>query len=125
MNGYKVEIRECSRELTAKERIIMKDTSNAIKLDEACAEGEKVTFIPTAYAILGIHNEKSENKDYEVFLIETADGNKYVTGSESFFSTFQDIWDEMEGDDSEWGIEAYKLESKNYKGKYFLTCSIC
>ena len=34
------------------------------------------------------------------------------------------IYDEMYGEEETWAIKAYKLDSKNYKGKKFLTCSI-
>lgn len=121
--NYFVQIKETSRELSAKERIAMKDTTNAIKLDTAC-EGTTITIVPAAYAILSIHNEKSDNIDYENYVIIDADNNKYVTGSTAFFSSFKNIWDEMEGETEEWALECYKLDSSNYNGKQFLTCSI-
>lgn len=124
MTGYSVEIKETSRELTAKERIALKDTSNAVKLDQACDE-ETLLITPKAYAVLSIHNEKSDNKDYDNYIIEDMCGTKYVTGSSSFWNSFISIYEEMEGEDEEWSITAYKLDSKNYKGKKFLTCSIC
>ena len=124
MDGYKVTIKETSKELTARERIMLKDTTNAIKLDEA-ADGESPLVItPTAYAVIVIHNEKSDNQDYDNYIITDDAGNKYVTGSESFWSAFKEIWDEMENEDEPYQIEVYKLDSKNYKGKQFITCSI-
>lgn len=123
MSGYSVEIKETSRELSAKERIALKDTSDAIKLDTACDE-DSVVITPVAYAVLGIHNEKSDNKDYENYILQDANGMKYVTGSLSFWNSFMDIYNEMAGESEEWSIKAYKLDSKNYKGKKFLTCSI-
>lgn len=123
MEGYKVSIKESSKELTAKERIMMKDTSNAVKLDEATKDGH-LLITPAAYVILSIHNEKSDNVDYENYLILDKSGNKYVTGSPSFWASFMDIWDEMAEETEEYSIEVYKLDSKNYKGKQFLTCSI-
>lgn len=121
--NYNVTIKETSKELSAKERIAIKDTSDAIKLDIAC-EGDTVTFTPIAYAILSVHNEKSDNVDYENYVITDSDNNKYVTGSNSFFSSFKNIWDEMENETEEWALKCYKLDSKNYNGKQFLTCSI-
>ena len=123
MTGYSVEIKETSKQLSAKERIAIKDTSNALKLDVECEE-DGVIITPVAFAILSIHNEKSDNKDYENYVITDKDGTKYVTGSESFWNAFISIWDEMQEEEEEWGIKAYKLDSKNYKGKKFLTCSI-
>lgn len=124
MTGYSVEIKETNKELTAKERILLKDTSDAIKLDEACVE-EAVIIKPVLYAVLAVHNEKSDNLDYEQYVLQDASGQKYVTGSESFWSSFMDIYVEMEEDEEEdWAIKVYKLDSKNYKGKKFITCSI-
>lgn len=123
MTGYSVEIKETSKQLSAKERIAIKDTSNALKLDIECEE-DGVIITPVAFAILSIHNEKSDNKDYENYVITDKDGTKFVTGSESFWNAFISIWDEMQNEEEEWGIKAYKLDSKNYKGKKFLTCSI-
>ena len=124
MEGYKVTIRETSKELSARERIMMKDTTNATKLDEIVEEDKPLVIKPVAYAVLDVHNEKSDNKDYPNFIIMDEEGNKYVTGSESFWSTFKEIWDEMLNEEESFEIEIYKQESKNYKGKFFLTCSI-
>ena len=123
MTGYAVEIKDTNKELTAREKIRLKDTSDCIKLDEATVAGA-VVITPVAYAVLAVHNEKSDNKDYEVYVIEDKDGTKYVTGSESFFSSFMDIFSDMSGEDEEWQIKAYRLPSKNYANKEFITCSI-
>lgn len=123
MNGYSVSIRESSRELTAKQRIALKDTTNAVKLDEA-TQVEPVIINVDMYAILAIHNEKSENPDYDNYIVVDKNGTKYVTGSASFWSSFMDIFTEMEGDDEEWALKVYRVPSKNYKGKDFITCSI-
>ena len=126
MTNYSVSIKDCSKELTNRERIRIKDTSNAVKLDEAANGDSPLVIEPDYYAVLAVHNEKSENKDYEVYIIVDTSGTKFVTGSTSFFTSFIDIWGEMKDDDSDepWQIEVYKKDSKNYKGKQFLTCSI-
>lgn len=123
MYGYSVAIKESSRELTAKQRIALKDTTNAVKLDEA-TQVEPVIINVDMYAILAIHNEKSENPDYDNYIVVDKNGTKYVTGSASFWSSFMDIFTEMEGDDEEWALKVYRVPSKNYKGKDFITCSI-
>lgn len=125
-NDYSVVISEVSQELTAKERIMLKDTTNAIKLDDLTQETEeKVIITPEIYAVLSIHNEKSEqNKDYKNFIIIDKTGKKYVTSSESFWNSFTDIANEMGGEPEEWSIEVYRVPSKNFKGKEFLNCSI-
>lgn len=123
MTGYSVEIKESSKELSAKERIMLKDTSDAVKLDLACDE-EAVIITPDSFAVLGIHNEKSDNKDYDSYILQDKNGEKYVTGSPSFWDSFMDIYNEMKEETEKWSIKVYKLDSKNYKGKQFLTCSI-
>lgn len=129
MTGYSVKIADASKELTKKERVMLKDTGDALKLDEII-QGEPIIINPDYWVTLMVHNEKSDNVDYSVYLIVDKNGTKYVTGSESFWTTFSDIWDEMtdemtgDGNDEEWQLKCYKLDSKNYKGKQFLTCSV-
>ena len=123
MNGYSVSIKESSRELTAKQRVALKDPTSAIKLDEA-TQVEPVIINVDMYAILAIHNEKSENQDYDNYIVVDKNGTKYVTGSASFWSSFMNIFTEMEGEDEAWTLKVYRVPSKNYKGKDFITCSI-
>lgn len=123
MTGFEAKIREASKELTAKERVKFKDTTNAVQLDDATKENPLV-IAPDFYVILDIHNERSEDKDYVKYIVADKGGNKFVTGSESFFTAFKSIFDEMGGSGDDYEIEVYRLPSKNYKGKEFLTCSI-
>lgn len=125
MNNYKVTIKETSRGLTPRERVKIKDTSEAIKLDEATKSGE-VIITPDFYAILNIHNEKANPQDYENYLIVDKSGTRYITGSPSFWDAFTEIADELTeiGDTEDFQIKVYKMDSKNYKGKQFLTCSL-
>ena len=123
MNGYSVIIKETSKNLTAKERIAIKDTTSAIKLDEA-TQVESVLISPEMFAVLSIHNDKSDNPDYENYIVVDKDGRKFVTGSQSFWTSFMDIWTEMENEDEDWSVLVYRHPSKNYKGKDFITCSI-
>lgn len=123
MTGYSVSIAHASRELTAKERIQLKDTTSAIKLDEV-TQTEEILLYPELYAELDIHNEMSDNVDYKNYIVVDRDGKKYVTGSTSFWTSFMDIAKEMENETEEWGIRVYRMPSKNYKGKEFITCSI-
>ena len=128
MTGYSVEIIESSKELTAREKISAKDFSNATVLDTKLMDANaNIVITPSAYLILNVHNEHSKNdKDYKKYLIIDTAGNKFVTGSESFFTAFKDIFDAMSKDapGEEYSIEVYKKPSKNYQGKHFLTCSI-
>lgn len=129
MDGYKVIVRQVSKEISTKEKIKLKDTSNAIGLDiltqEASFNNEKVIIDVDYFAVLDIHNEKSDNKDYQNVVIIADDGQKYITGSQAFMTSFFDIVEEMiEAGEEDITIEVYRKESKNYKGKDFLTCSI-
>lgn len=130
MENFSAKIVECTHELTARERILLKDTTDARKIDnevDLCMKtGEKFIITPTDYAVLEIHNEKSKDrKDYNNYIILDKDGNKYVTGSPSFWQSFMAIWNEMRSDsDEEFQIHIYKVPSKNYSGKDFITCSI-
>ena len=126
MTGYEVKITESSKELSARERISLKNFDEMIPLDEAVnADTPRLMIDVSGYVVAAVHNEKSDNVDYEKFIIIGKDGQRYITGSQPFFSSFKEIWDEMKGEDEDWGIVAYKRESNNYKGKEFLTCSIC
>lgn len=121
---YEVTIRETSSDLSPRERIKMKDFTNATQLDEACVEGSFI-ITPASYAILDVHNERSkEDKDYTKYVILDSAGNKFITGSNSFFKSLMEIWEEMKPTGEEFSIEVYRVPSKNYKGKFFLTCSI-
>ena len=124
MTGYEVKIGFCSKELTAKERIQLKDTTDAIKLDDATKDGS-IIITPDFYAELIVHNEKAkDNPDYTQAIVIDTDGQKYVTGSNAFWDSFMNIADEMKGESEEWSIKVYRVPSKNYKGKDFITCSI-
>ena len=124
MEGYEVKVKECSKNLTGKERVAIKDISNAVKLDSVVTPNASIEIIPDFTATLDVHNENAENKDYTIFVIVAKDGTKYITSSRSFITSFKGIEEEMMNEEDEWGIEVYKIESKNFKGRHFLTCSI-
>lgn len=125
MEGYNVKVINSTKELTPREKIRVKDFSNATSIDDATMSEGKIV-IPYGYHVtLSVHNEKSDNKDYTKCVVVDANGNKYVTGSESFITTLDEIVEEMlDAGESDFEIEIYRKDSKNYKGKQFLTCSI-
>lgn len=138
---YNVQIEEAksldNHTLTARERIMLKDLGDAIDIVSEIDKSENGSIViqPVFYAILDVHNEYTKetasgdkNTDYTVFVILTADGNKYKTSSESFTETFKDIWEEIAPEVQETGeafeIKCYGIPSKNYKGNNILSCSL-
>ena len=122
---YNVTITESMKELSPKERIrAKKATTTAVKLDEVVTPD--TPFIISAidnYVILSVHNEHAENNDYKVLLI-FGDGQVFSTGSPSFTDSFTDMISELYGTGEEFGVECYKIPSRNYKGKFILTCNV-
>ena len=125
---YKAIVNGASKELTAKEKIMLKDTSNAFSLDELTQEAqfnnEKLILNIDYYVTIDVHNDKADDKDYQQFILVDKEGKKYYTGSTSFINNFIDIFDELTEAGEEVTIEIYRKESKNYKGKEFITCSV-
>lgn len=123
MVGYSVEILESSKELTGKQKIQVKDTTDCIKLDVATKEAP-VTIDVDYYVALLIHNEHSDDKEYKNYIIVDKNGTRYSTGSESFWSTFVGIYEDMSEETEPWQIKVYRMPSKNRPGKDFITCSV-
>ena len=108
---------------------MFKDLGNATKLndlaEEATQTGSKAIITNVKdYAIVAVHNEASDDVDYNNYLIVDGNGDKYYTGSAPFWNSFKSIWDEMAGSGEEWGIQLNLIPSKNYAGKAVLTCSL-
>lgn len=123
--AYSVKIIFCSDdELSVKDRIVLKEMSDNIKLDDVVTSDKSINIKPIRYAVLKVHNENSENKDYEVVVIECEDGFKYQTSSTSFKDKFEDLFSDLKGIEEEWAIKVLKKDSTNYKGKQFLTCTV-
>ena len=112
--GYSVKIYACAREkeLTAKEKIRIKDFTSFPKVEELLKRDDLVK--PVNMITLDVHNETSENTDYKVYMILTTDG-MYYTSSESLAESLTNILDEYEQLESEgdWGIKIEEFKSKN------------
>lgn len=126
MEGYSAKVTYVSKEISAKDKIKLKDTSNAISLDALTQEQEKVLISPSYYAQVDVHNDHSEDKDYTKYIIVDIGGNKYSTGSTSFFTALREIMEDMaeNAPGEEYQIEVFRKPSANYKGKTFITCSL-
>lgn len=122
---YSAKVVEATRELTAKERVAIKMFTDAYQLDGITQNYEDGVLINVDYvAKVAVHNEKSDNKDYNKYIYVDKDGTMYVSGSETLYRAYQEIAEEMEDEDEDWAIKVIRKESSNYKGKYFLTCVI-
>lgn len=127
--NYSATISETSMELTAREKVMFKDTQNAVSLldlakDAKANSAKAIVENIKGYVVLDIHNEKSDDVDYKNYLIVDGNGDKYVTGSASFMNSFLDIYKEMKDEKEPWSIQLNLLPSKNYKDKEILTCSL-
>ena len=127
-NTYSAVIRESSRELTPKERVMYKDTSNAISIVDFAREARnndgKATIDFKDFVVIDVHNDAADNTDYTIFLFIAKNGDKYYTSSEPCWNSFKDIYNEMKESDEDWGIEFNLSPSKKYAGKEILTCSL-
>lgn len=124
MADFSSKVSFISKNIDAKDKIKLKDTTNALKIDELTVDGT-LRISVDYYAIISIHNEKANPKDYEQILIVDTDGQKYVTGSPSFRRALSDIIDDLTDEGiTEYELDCYKRPSKNYAGKSFLTCSL-
>ena len=125
--AYEANIISCTKEHTARERIKLKDMSNALSIDALLQDATDLEIDVDYYAKVAVHNEKSTDKDYEKLVIVATNGTKYVTGSPSFVRSLEDIVSELDaaGEAREpFAITVFRKESKNYSGKYFITCSL-
>lgn len=115
------EIVSCNKELSKRERIMLKDISNALSLEEAANMKTEIT--PVVWSEI---KYTTEEKTYSVFVVLDKAGEKYKTSSNSFWNTFNEIADEMWSvdDPEEFTIRVNKKESRNYSGKYYITCSL-
>lgn len=121
---YKAMVVEASWTMTAREKLRYTDLTDAIQLDEATQSGDVIIDVDK-WAVINVHNEKSDTVDYMKYVIIDKDEQVYVTGSESFWKSFAQIYAVMSDEgETTYSIKVYRRESKNYKGKDFITCRI-
>ena len=124
MAEYKATVESASWEMTAREKLRYTDFTDVIQIDEATQAGEIIIDVANLL-VVHVHNEKSDTIDYKKYVIIDQEGQAYVTGSESFWRSFIAIYEVMsEEEETVYSIKVYRRESKNYKGKDFLTCRI-
>lgn len=124
MSEYKATVKEASWEMSAREKLRYTDFTDVIQLDEATQAGDIIIDVDK-WAVVWVHNEKSDTVEYAKYVIIDKEGQVYVTGSESFWRSFIAIYEVMsDEEETVYSIKVYRRESKNYKGKDFLTCRI-
>lgn len=124
MAEYKATVKEASWEMSAREKLRYTDFTDVIQLDEATQAGDIIIDVDK-WAVVWVHNEKSDTVDYAKYVIIDKEGQVYVTGSESFWRSFIEIYEVMsDEEETVYSIKVYRRESKNYKGKDFITCRI-
>lgn len=123
--NYEATIIEGNAEMSAKEKLNFLNLSDAKSLDELTKEGGSYEIQKVeSYARVAVHNEKAENKDYEVLVIVDSEGNRFRTGSLAFYNSFMEIYEAMTDAGEDFGLKCYRVPSKNYQGRDFLSCSV-
>lgn len=125
--GFTAEVVYASKEdITAKEKVMIKDVSGAEKFDDLC-KVDSIIIDVDWYALIDIHNEAAtDRKDYRNILVVGKDGRRFITGSTSFMDKFEDIYEDLEsiGALDQMTIEVYTKDSAKRQGKYFITCRL-
>lgn len=120
---FEVVIKETSKDLSVKERVAIKQIDSFTGLGDL--DPETAPLIDVDYfAVLAVHNDEAETKDYDLYIVADKDGTIYKTSSTAFWSNFKSMMDELYGTDEEYKIKVLFKESKNYKGKSYVTCTL-
>lgn len=107
-------------ELPVKDEIRVKDFTSFSQVEELVKSGAE--FKPEWLAVLSVHNEKSENTDYSVFVFRTDEGETFYTSSESLLESLMDIIelkDRLNGSGESWAVVINEFKSKNNTGSFY------
>ncbi|MBS6225797.1 hypothetical protein [Parabacteroides johnsonii] len=132
MNSYKAVVKESVKGLTAREKIAIKALNDVTELNDLVTPEQAIMINIDNVVTVQVHNEKSDNQDYNKYVYIDKDGTKYVSGSEPLYTTVKDILSDIEDaiadgemDETEdITIKVMKKESANYKGQMFLTAEL-
>jgi len=132
MNGYKAVVKESVKGLTAREKIAIKALNDVTELNDLVTPEQAIMINIDNVVTVQVHNEKSDNQDYNKYVYIDKDGTKYVSGSEPLYTTVKDILSDIEDaiadgemDETEdITLKVTKKESANYKGQMFLTAEL-
>lgn len=114
-----------SKELNARERIQLKDRSNAINIGTALKESDTPLIIDIDYyAVLHVEIPEKEEDSFDSFIFVDKNGTKYTTSSPSLWNAFSQIKDELLADGiTDFQVECYKAPCQNRQGEY-LACRL-
>lgn len=126
--NYTANVTTSLKDLTARQRIAVKDFSAAEKLNDVITTDNPHFTIDVDNIIkVSVHNEQSKgNTDYDVIIIIDKNGNKYRTGSETAYTSALEIYRELEAaNELDGGIvlDFYKVKSNNFDGD-FIKCNL-
>lgn len=132
MNGYKAVVKESVKGLTAREKIAIKALNDVTELNDLVTPEQAIMINIDNVVTVQVHNEKSDNQDYNKYVYIDKDGTKYVSGSEPLYTTVKDILSDIEDaiadgemdEKEDITIKVMKKESANYKGQMFLTAEL-
>lgn len=120
---YNAVVINSSKNLSGKEKVALKNFADMVELDNATQETDLGVIIDIDYvATVHVYNEKSDTTEYDKFVYVDKDGTMYISGSESLYRQYESIAEDMEDEEEPWSIKVIRKDSKNYKGKQFLTC---
>lgn len=107
-------------ELPVKDEIRVKDFTSFSQVEELVKSGKE--FRPEWLVTLDVHNEKSENTDYAVYVFRADDGSMYYTSSESLVESLVDIIvlkDRLIDSGEPWAVVINEFKSKNNTGSFY------
>lgn len=107
-------------ELSVKDEIRVKDFTSFEQVEALVKTGEE--FKPEWLAELDVHNEKSENTDYAVYVFCTEAWEMFYTSSESLAESLVDIIslkDRLNAAEAAWGVVIKEFKSKNNTGGFY------
>lgn len=119
---FKATITSSLKELTAREKVKFSDFSNSESID-TLSQQSTVQFIVDNVITLKVENDKSENGEYDVYLFVTPSGSVLHTSSRNFYDSVMSIIETLHqnNDNEPIEIEVVRKDSKNFKGKQFIT----
>lgn len=120
---YKAKVTNSMISLTKKQEVQFKNFADMEQLDEL-TKVEPVLIDLANIVTVSVHNEKSDNLDYNKYVYVDKNGTMYLSGSEPLYRQACDIMEDMEGSNEEYAIKVIRKPSANYKDRDFLTCVI-